>query len=312
MGTIARIVAGVDVAKERCDVAVMPGGQRLSVAMGELGKLADWLRERAVDLAVLEPTGGYEKPVARALREAGLAVAVVNARQVRDFARAAGQLAKTDRLDALVLARYGLQMQPAPRLGPGPGEERLAGLLRRRRQLVEMRAAELTRRQQESDDELRAGIERMIARFGEEIAAIEAKLRAVTAGEAALAAKAKLLRSMPGVGALLAPQLLADLPELGRLGRRQIAALAGVAPHACDSGSMRGERHIWGGRAELRQVLYMGAVTAIRKAGPLKDMHERLRAAGKPFKLAIVAVMRKMLCILNAMVRDNTHFAQTA
>jgi transposase len=310
MNSIAPIVAGLDISKNRTDVCVIEGGTARSLPpYRKAPAMAAALRRRGVGLAVLEPTGGYERPVVAALERTGIAVAIVNARQIRDFARAAGLLAKTDRLDARVLAEYARRMTPEPRPRRTPTGERLCALVRRRRQLVDMRKAELTRRRQAWTADLRRDIERTVAFLTGEIRGLEKRIAALIEGDPDLAAAETLMPSMPGIGPVAAASLLAELPELGRLSRRRIAALVGLAPHARDSGAFRGKRTIWGGRAELRNTLYMGVVAAIRRDNPIRNAYDGLRQRGKPHKLAATAVLRKMIVQLNAMIRERKPYA---
>lgn len=305
MTTIARPVAGIDISKHSFDLCII---DRHAVSFArrftDPAALAAALAARPVDLVVIEPTGGYERPVLAALDAARIPVAMVNARQIRDFARASGRLAKTDRLDARVLAEYALKMQPAPRPRKSPAAARLAALVRRRRQLVEMRKGELTRRQQVMDADLRADIDGHIAFLTQQIKQAEARIARHIAAQAEQRQTLALLCSMPGIGPVAATSLMADLPELGQLPRQKIAALAGLAPFNRDSGQWRGRRGIWGGRAMLRHVLYMGLLAATRSDNPLAHSYRQLRDRGKPHKVAMAAVLRKMLVQLNAMVRD--------
>ena len=306
--TVANTVAGIDISKDEVDICVLPDGPRVSVATETLGRAVATLKRQGVALAVVEPTGGYERPVVDRLEEAGIAVALVNARRIRNFARAAGLLAKTDRLDARVLAEYGQRMAPTPRPRPSRAERDLNEMVRRRRQLIEMRKAELTRRRQVEHIDLRADIDRVIRFLDAEIDDIERRIHDAIAADHDLREQDRRLRTMPGIGPVAAATLIAELPELGRLTRRQIAALVGVAPFNRDSGKWRGRRSIWGGRAALRAALYMAAMAASRKAGPLQDAYTRLRKAGKPHKTAITAILRKMIVQLNAMARDRKNY----
>ena len=260
---------------------------------------------------MLEPTGGYERPVIAALEEAGIAFAIVNARHIRHFARAAGMLAKTDRLDARMLGEYARRMTPESRPQRDARRQRLCALVRRRRQLVDMRKAELTRRQQADGQDIVEDIELCITFLANRIKTMEANIAALIEGDPALANAEKLMRSMPGIGPVAAASLLAELPELGQLTRRKIAALVGLAPHARDSGAFRGRRTIWGGRADLRNTLHMGVIAAIRRDNPIQEVYRRLRGNGKPHKLATTAVLRKMIVQLNAMIRDQSPYKHT-
>ncbi|MEQ8193354.1 MAG: IS110 family transposase [Rhodospirillales bacterium] len=309
MNSIAHVVAGLDVSKHGVDACVIAGGRTSTQYHDDRTELARYLAGRGVGLAVMEPTGGYERPVAAALEDAGIAVAIVNARHIRHFARAAGVLAKTDRLDARLIAEYARRMTPEPRPRRTPAGERLCALVRRRRQLVDMRKAELTRRRQAWTEDLRRDIERTVAFLTGEIRSLEKRIAALIEADPDLAAAETLMRSMPGIGPVAAASLLAELPELGRITRRKIAALVGLAPHARDSGAFRGRRTIWGGRAELRNTLHMGVVAAIRRDNPLADVYRRLRENGKAHKTATTAVLRKMIVQLNAMIRERKPYA---
>jgi transposase len=296
---------GVDVSKERLDVAVRPSGEQWSVGTDPAGlaQLVERLGTGPTPLVVCEATGGLERAVAAALEAGGLAVAVVNPRPVREFARATGRLAKTDALDAATLARFAAVVRPAPRPVADAATHELRGLVERRRQVAEMLVQEKNR--------LPGLPPRTAARVRAHIGWLEAELAALD-GELAEAIEADperqatdtLLRSAPGVGPVLAATLLAELPELGTLGAKQVAALVGVAPFNRDSGARRGQRTVWGGRAAVRATLYMAALVATRHNPAIRTFYIRLLGAGKPKKVALVACMRKLLTILNAMLRD--------
>jgi transposase len=304
MKNIAQVVAGLDVSKGGVDSCVISDGVVSTMGHACMAALARDLASRGVGLAVLEPTGGYERPVIAALEQAGIAFALVNARHIRHFARAVGMLAKTDRLDARVLAEYAARMTPESRPQRDTRRQRLCALVRRRRQLVDMRKAELCRRQQADGQDIIDDVETCIAFLADRIETVEATIAALIEGDPELANADKLMRSMPGIGPVGAASLLAELPELGQLTRRKIAALVGLAPHARDSGAFRGRRTIWGGRADLRNTLHMGVIAAIRRDNPIQKVYRRLRGNGKPHKLATTAVLRKMIVQLNAMIRD--------
>lgn len=314
MRSVSPTVAGIDISKASVDVCVLSAsGQPWSRHETDLDALCSALRKRGVRLTVVEPTGGYERRVVAALEAAGLAVAMVNARQIREFARAAGLLAKTDRIDARVLAEYARRMEPAVRERRSASRERLSALVRRRRQLVEMRKVELIRKYQAGHDELLQAIEAHIGFLTQQVRSLEARIAEHIAVDRELAAADALLRSMPGIGPVAAASLLADLPELGRIDRRKIAALLGLAPFNRDSGSLRGRRKIWGGRADLRQSLHMGVIAAIRRDNAFRTTYRRLRDRGKPHKVATTAVLRKMIVQLNAIIRDRKpYLARTA
>lgn len=311
MKTIAQTVAGLDISKHGVDICIIADGFASTISGADMAALALDLRRRGVELAVLEPTGGYERPVIAALEDAGIPVAVVNARHIRYFARAAGILAKTDRLDARVLAQYALRMTPEVRPRRTAIRQRLCALVRRRRQLVDMRKAELTRRRQAYEADVLADIEDCIGFLGGRIKTIETRIAALVKSDQELAEGESMTRSMTGIGPVAAASLLAELPELGQSTRRKIAALVGLAPHARDSGAFKGRRTIWGGRADLRKTLHMCVIAAIRHDGPFRDAYQRLRDRGKPHKLATTAILRKMIVQLNAMLRDHSTYNPT-
>jgi transposase len=303
----AQVVVGIDVSKAMLDVAVSPSGEMLQFAndangIDELGKK---LKSAAADLVVMEATGGYETAVATALAGSGLRVAVVNPRQIRDFAKATGRLAKTDRIDAQVIAAFGQAIEPEIVRLPDEDARELEALLVRRRQLVAMRVQEVNRLGL-MQGAMRKRIKAHIEWLEKEIGKLDIDLTAGLRSSPAWRAKDELLRSFKGVGPITSSTLLVALPEIGQFDRRVIAALVGVAPYNCDSGVMRGRRSIYGGRSQVRTVLYMAATTAIRSNPVIRAFYERLRSRGKPHKVAIVACMRKMLTILNAMVRQST------
>jgi len=301
---------GIDVAKHGLDVHARPSGESFAVDYDDEGvaALVERLAALAPALVVLEATGGLEVRLAAAL--AGLPVAVVNPRRVRAFARATGRLAKTGRLDAEAIARFAEAVRPPVRPLPDEATRRLGALVARRRQLLEMLVAERNRRQA-ADPVLHEGIEAHLRWMEEALAGIERDLDGAVRGSSVWRAREELLRSVPGVGPVSACTLLAELPELGSLTRRQAAALVGVAPFSRDSGKMRGRRTIWGGRARLRACLYMAAVAAARGSNPvIAGFYKRLRLAGKPAKLALTACMRKLVVALNAMLRANTAWKQ--
>ena len=298
---------GIDVAKAQLDIAVRPAAAQWIAANDEEG-IADLvvrLGALAPALIVLEATGGREVPLVAALAEAGLPVAVVNPRQVRDFARAVGQLAKTDALDAQVLARFAEVVQPAPRPLPDAQAQELSALLARRRQLVAMRTAE----RQRLDTALlavRRHIDRHVAWLEQELGDLDRHLRDAVQASPLWRERDDLLRSVPGIGPTTALTLLAELPELGQLDRKAIAALVGVAPLNCESGMLRGRRIVWGGRARVRAVLYMAALVATKHNPTIRAFYHRLCAAGKPKKVALTACMHKLLLIANAILRHHT------
>jgi len=307
------VVVGIDVSKARLDVAEVPGETRWSAPNEGAGiaGLVERVQAARPTLIVLEATGGYERAVVGALAAAGLRVVVANPRQVRAFARAVGQLAKTDALDALVLARFGAQVRPEPRPLPDEQARALDALLTRRRQLIEMLTAEKNRLAA-APAMVRRGIRRHIRWLERQVADRDGELDALIAASPAWRARNDLLQSVPGVGPVLSRTLLGELPELGRLTHKQIAALVGVAPHARDSGAWHGRRGVGGGRAPVRTALYMATVTAARHNPAIRVFYQRLRAAGKPAKVALTACMRKLLTILNAMVRAETYWQPPA
>jgi transposase len=289
------------------DVAIRPSGERLQVPNSEDGiaNLIRRLTQNSPELVVLEATGGYQAAVVAALGLAKVSVAVVNPRQVRDFAKAAGRLAKTDALDADVLARFGEVMKPQPK--PLLDEETIAleALVARRRQVVEMITAERNRLAQ-SHKSLRAGIKSHINFLQRELQDINRDMDEALRKSPLWREQEDLLRSVPGVGRVMATTLLAELPELGKLNRKQIAALVGVAPLNRDSGTFRGRRSIWGGRAPIRAVLYMATLVATRRNPTIRSFYERLCLAGKAKKVALIACMRKLLTMLNAMMQTRS------
>lgn len=297
---------GIDVSKERLDVALRPAAEAWQVANDAAG-IADVcarLTQSAPALIVLEATGGYESAAVAALGAAGLPVVVVNPRQVRDFAKAVGKLAKTDRIDAQVLALFAERVRPEIRSLTSEAAQELEDLLSRRRQILEMLQAERNRLEHARGTVRRDVIEH--TRYLERrLVRVDSDLDQRIRESPVWRAKEDLLRSVPGVGPVLSRTLIAELPELGRLSRQEIAALVGVAPLNRDSGRMRGRRSTWGGRARIRAVLYMAAVVASRRNAAIQTFYLRLRATGKPGKVALVACMRKLLVILNSMVRNN-------
>jgi transposase len=301
-----QVFIGIDVAKDRLDVHVRPSGEAFAVARdGEgVAALAERLRALKPALVVSEATGGFEQVVAAGLAAAGLPIVVVNPRQIRDFARALGRLAKTDRIDAEVIALFAERVRPEPRPLPDEQARELGELVARRRQVIEMMTAEGNRARQVETRRLKKRIERHRAALQAELAEIEAELDDTIRGTPIWRDKDDLLQSVPGVGDALARTLIADLPELGQLDRKKIAALVGVAPFNRDSGTLRGKRTVWGGRAAIRATLYMAALVASRRNPVIAAFYKRLLAAGKAKKLALTACMRKLLTILNAIVRD--------
>jgi transposase len=300
---------GVDVSKARLDVAVRPTGERYSVANDPEGieTLLGGLEE--VDppkLVVLEATGGFERPAAMAIAASGIPVAVVHPRKVRDFAKATGTLAKTDRIDAYVLARFAEALKPEPKALPDEEAVLLGEIIDRRRQLIGMLVAENNRLSATVSSPVKKRVRAHLRWLEKEIKRAERDLEDVVEASPVWRENEALLRSVPGVGPTLARTLLAELPELGTLTHKRLCALVGVAPFNRDSGRMRGKREVWGGRARVRSALYMSAMVASRYNPLIRQFYERLVEAGKPKKVALVACMRKLLSILNAMMRDQT------
>jgi transposase len=304
---------GIDVSKARLDVAVRPSGASESFLNDAAGikELVKRLEEIQATLIVLEATGGVERGVTRALASAELPVVVVNPRQVRDFAKATGQLAKTDHIDAVVLARFAEAVRPAVRPLPDEITLELRALIARRRQITEMIVAENNRLGGVSKavkKRIDAHIRWLEAELGRADKDLDQSIRHSPIWQE----NQDLLRTVPGIGPVVSRSLIAELPELGKLNRKQIAALVGVAPLNRDSGTLRGRRSIWGGRAAVRAVLYMAALVASRHNGVIRAFYQRLRSAGKAPKVALVACMRKLLTILNAMIKHKTRWSESS
>ena len=310
---VSRTFVGVDVSKGRLDVAVRPSGESASFSNDELGikPLVNRLEEIQPTLIVLEATGGIERQLVRALVSAELPVVVVNPRQVRDFAKASGQLAKTDAIDAMVLARFAEAIRPTVRPLPDESLLELRALIARRRQLTEMIVAERNRLTAASKS-VRKRINTHIRWLEAELGRADKDLDQSIRQSPIWKENEDLLRSVPGIGPVISRTLLAELPELGQLNRKQIAALVGIAPLNRDSGTLRGRRTIWGGRATVRAALYMAALVASRRNAVIRDFYKRLRNTGKAPKVALVACMRKLLTILNAMIKHRTCWAEIA
>lgn len=307
-----QVFVGVDVSKDHLDVYhPSQGFCRIGNDTGSIaGLIASWRQQTA--RIVFEASGGYERALAEALDRAEVSYCRVNPRQARDFARAMGITAKTDRVDAHMLSALGTRLRPKPSLGVSPSRRALMSLVTRRRQLVEMRKKEITRLAQVRDGWARADIKSLIAVLERRIGKIEARIAEQIGRDAEMTDTAKRLQTVPGVGPVVAATLVAEMPELGQLQRRTIAALAGLAPLARDSGKRTGKRFIGGGRASVRAVLYIAALQASRYCLVFKAFRKRLQDAGKPTKLALVATARKLLIVLNAMIRDAHNFNSQA
>jgi transposase len=301
---------GIDVAKAQFDIAVRPCGAQWTATHDEasIAALVGRLVALAPTLVVLEATGGREVGLVAALAAAGVPVAVVNPRQVRRFAQAVGQLAKTDALDAQLLARFADAVRPTPRSVPDAPAQQLSAFLARRQQLVAMITAE-RQRFGTALPPVQVRIRSHIRWLEAELADVDGQLQAAVQASPVWREREDLLRSVPGIGPTTALTLLADLPELGSLNRKAIAALVGVAPLACDSGTLRGRRIVWGGRARVRSTLYMATLVATRFNPPIRAFYTKLCAAGKPKKVALVACMHKLLLILNAILRQRAPWA---
>jgi transposase len=299
---------GIDVAKKHWDVHLLPAGRWLRVLADDEGmeKLLAELLPLGRMLVVMEATGGYERRVAGDLMSAGLSVAIVNPRQARDFAKSMGELAKSDKIDARTLALFG-QAVP-PRLSEPKSEEQaeIDELLGRRRQVVAMQATEKTRSHQSKSKAVRKSVSHVLDMLRDQVVEIDERLAQLVETDDDWRERMKILQSTPGVGKVTGMTLMAELPELGKLNRQAIAKLVGVAPLNCDSGAKRGKRKIWGGRAPVRSALYMAAFNATKWNPVIKAHFERLTKAKKEFKVAMVACMRKLLVILNTMVKNRT------
>lgn len=299
------VIVGIDVSKDRLDVAVRPSGDEFRVVRGEQGieDLVSRLKALAPQLVALEATGGFETVVTAALAAAGLPVVVVNPAQVRAFAKAIGQRAKTDPIDARVIAHFAEATKPPVRPLPDAQTQFLADLVQRRRQIIEMLGAENQRRKR-APARLAKSIDRLIKALQKELTSVDGDIDEAVRNSPAWRDKEDLLTSVPGVGPAISRTLIAELPELGQLDRKQIAALAGLAPFTRQSGQWRGRSFIGGGRTSVRCALFMGAMVAKKHNPLLKAFFDRLVAAGKPKMVALIAVARKLLTILNAIVRD--------
>jgi transposase len=312
MATSRGKFVGIDVAKEKLDIVVL-GEKGASLVTNDgkgIARLIKKMQKLEPELIVVEATGGYQRAVVDGLFRSGLGVAVVNPTRVRQFARACGLLAKTDKLDAQILAVFGERVKPRLYEGKDEKERELSGLLVRRRQLEEMIKAEKNRLRTIQDN-LQSSVERIIACLQAEKTIVEQQIQVYMAEQEDWQVKKQILESAPGVGPVTTATLLADLPELGKLDRKKIAALVGVAPINHDSGKRRGYRKTKGGRADVRSVLYMATLTACRYNPVIKAQYEQLVKRGKVKKVALTACMRKFLVILNAMMRDGQLFQHT-
>ncbi|MDI1437708.1 IS110 family transposase [Polyangium sorediatum] len=299
---------GIDVSKDHLDVAVRPTGAARRFAADELHTLVGFVQQAGPTLVVMEATGGLETAVAAALAAAGVAVAIVNPRQPRDFAKALGKLAKTDAIDAAVLAHFGEAVRPEPRPLPDAQTRELEALVMRRRQLLEMLVAERCRLSACRVSSMRKSLELHIEWLRKQMKDLDKDITKSVRNSPMWREKDDLLQSVPGVGPVVSSMVLVSLPELGTLNRKQIAALVGVAPLNRDSGKMQGKRSIWGGRAPMRAALYMATLVATKRNDTIRAFYQRLLIAGKAKKVALVACMRKLLTMLNAMLRSGSRW----
>lgn len=298
--------AGIDVSKHKLNIAIYPSNEEWETGNDDEGiaQIVKKMKQKKVELVVLEPTGGYERPLVLALHLATVRLALINPRQGRDFAKSLGRLAKTDRVDAMMLARFGEATKPEPREIPDKASLELEALVLRRRQLVSIKAAEKCRRST-SLSFIRLEIDEHIRLLEKQIKVLGKQIDERIKNNEEWKARSKILETVPGVGEVTSMTLVAELPELGHLDKKKIAALVGVAPMNCDSGKYRGKRRIWGGRASVRSALYMATFAAVRWNPVIRSYFESLMARGKLYKVAMVACMHKLLGILNAMVAHN-------
>ena len=301
------IIVGIDVSKDRLDVAVRPSGEAFVVERDAAGleRLAARLKELLPQIVALEATGGFETVAAATLAAAGLPVVIVNPAQIRSFAKAIGQRAKTDPIDAAVIAHFAEATKPEPRSLPDEATRLLSDLVARRRQIIEMIGAERQRERRVTVLRLKKSIVRLLKALEKELTTVDTDIDEAVRGSPAWREKENLLASVPGIGPTIARTLMAELPELGQLGRKEIAALGGLAPFTRQSGQWRGRSFIGGGRPIVRSAVFMGAMVAKQHNPVLKAFFDRLVAAGKPKMVALIAVARKLLTILNAILRDN-------
>jgi transposase len=315
-GPRQRLWVGIDVSKRHWDVATVGHKKTRRFMADEAGLLAllAWLEELGPQLVCLEATGGYERPLCEALHEGRIPVSVVNPRQVRDFARAQGELAKTDAIDAGMIARFAAAFHPAPDDRPTPAQERLRALRARRQQVVHSLTQEKNRLATAPDAETRKSIREAIDFYDRQLKELDRRIAEITSADPAFRHRIALLVSVPGIGAVTAAGLLAELPELGRMNRGQAAKLVGLAPINRDSGSLRGKRMIGGGRTQVRRSLYMATIVATQHNQLIRSHYQQLLQRGKAKMTALVACMRKLLLILNAMIKNNStwkHLAAT-
>jgi len=304
---VRQTFVGIDVSKDKLDMRCLPGSvfRQFDNEPAGHAALVEWLSDKPACLLVVESTGGYERELVYAAQDAGLEIALCNPRQVRDFAKGTGQLAKTDRIDAGILAEFARQVQPRP-LAKVPDKQReIEALVVRRRQLVELCTAEQNRLQQVSQKSVVKSLLKVLEVLKRELKAVEKRILALLQSDEDWRRKIEVLQSAAGVGPVTSAVLVAELSELGNLNRQAIAALVGVAPYPHESGTFRGKRIIWGGRAKLRSTLYMAALSARRCNPVIREFAHRLHKLGKPFKVVMVACMRKLLVILNAMLKTN-------
>ena len=303
---------GIDISKDHLDLHQLPQDRASSFEANSEGisKLITYLKRRKPTLIVIEATGGYETQLAAELVTAKLSVAVVNPFQVRSYAKALGILAKTDAIDAKVLARFAQDVKPQPRPLPDEKELDLKALVMRRRQLIEMLVAEKNRQHRASSSRVKQSLQRMVNTIQQQIDQLDDQIKETVRSSPVWREKDNLLRSVPGISDKTSHTLVALLPELGKLNRRQIASLVGVAPMNRDSGLYRGKRKIYGGRKSVRNALYMATVTAIRYNPLIKSFYDRLISTGKEFKVALTACMRKLLLMVNSMIKQNAAFKQ--
>jgi transposase len=312
MNSPSIIVAGVDVSKAYLDVdlAPQPHASRFTYDAEGLGRLIDWLQQHEVQLVVLEATGALERRLARALATAALPFHIANPRQVRDFARAMNQLNKTDKADAHVIAQFGHKLQPRPSVLPSETRQKLIAAVTRHEQLKQMRVAENNRLDRADDPTMQLLIEQMIEKVDQQLEGVEQVMDQLVASDESMQRDVNTIASTPGLGKLTASRLVAMLPELGQCNRQQIARLIGVAPINRDSGTMRGKRTTGGGRKIIRTFLYMPTLVAVRYNPVIRETYQRLVKKGKPKMVALIAAMRKLIIMVNIMIREQKTWSQ--